>query len=91
MHTSVLFIGTAKSPYSTPFIYNYWGDLYHIYMFYALHIHNLTYVPNLMKIGSEVVIRLKQIVVSNIPLLLCKDINIINFFFVCSRGLMASY
>ena len=41
----VLFTGNAKLPYSTPhiYLYNYWADLYQMYIFYALHIHYFTY------------------------------------------------
>ena len=42
-HVSVLFTGTAKSPFSTPHIYNYWTDFNQIHIVYALNIYNLTH------------------------------------------------
>ena len=44
-HTSVLFTGTAKSPFSTPHISITTGpiSIKFSYIFYALHIHDFTY------------------------------------------------
>ena len=44
-HTSVLFTGTAKSPFLTPHlsITMHWTNFYQIYIFYALHIHDFIY------------------------------------------------
>ena len=40
---SELFTGTANLPFSIPYLYNHWADLYQIPIFYVLHIRDTTY------------------------------------------------